>query len=269
MAKLKFIDSHAHLSDEAYDQDFEEVINRLYENNIIKVNLIGVDIPSLNVSLSMQEQHPNLFDVTVGLHPQDIAYYTQEDIDIIFGMFKDPRIICIGEIGLDYHWHPEEKERQKEMFIKQIELANEVQKPVMIHCREAIQDTYDILKEHRPQYGCVMHAFSGSVEMAREFVKLGCMISLGGPVTFKNAKTPKEVAIDIPLDYLLTETDSPYLTPTPYRGKRNESSYVKYVATEIAKLRGISVEALTEAIIQNYQRIFKTIKYNKEMNHEN
>lgn len=265
MSKIRYIDSHAHLSDEAYDQDYEEVITRLYENNILKVNLIGVDIPSLNVSLSMKEQHPDLFDVTVGLHPQDIAFYTAEDAQEIFNMFKDPRIVCVGEIGLDYHWHPEEKELQKEMFIKQIHLANEVKKPVMIHSRDAMQDTYEILKEHRPQYGCVMHAFSGSVEMAREFVKLGFLISLGGPVTFKNARVPKEVAMDVPLGSLLTETDSPYLTPTPFRGKRNESSYVTYVAQEISKLRGISVETLTNAVIENYQRVFKSINVKENL----
>lgn len=260
MEKLVYIDSHAHLSDEAYDQDFEEVINRLYEQSIVKVNLIAVDVPSLNVSLSMQQQHPKLFDVSVGLHPQDITYYTQEDKETIYSYFSDSRIVCVGEIGLDYHWHPETKEIQIEHFIEQIKLANQVKKPIMIHCREAIQDTYDILKEHRPEYGCVMHAFSGSVEMAKEFVKLGCMISLGGPVTFKNAKVPKEVATEVPLENLLMETDSPYLTPTPFRGKRNESSYVKYVYQEISKLRGISIDELFKAVKDNYQRIFKTIQ---------
>lgn len=266
MDRLEYIDSHAHLSDEAYDDDFDQVINRLYENNVIVVNLIAVDVPSLDVSLSMKQQHPNLFDVSVGLHPQDIQFYSDQDKETIFKAFEDERISCIGEIGLDYHWHPETKEIQKEYFVKQIELANKVKKPVMIHCREAIQDTYDLLKEHTPQYGCVMHSFSGSVEMAREFVKLGCLISLGGPVTFKNAKTPKEVATEVPLDMLLTETDSPYLTPTPYRGKRNESSYVKYVVQEIAKLRGISQKELTEAVKNNYQRIFKTIERGRDEN---
>lgn len=266
MDKLEFIDSHAHLNDEAYDQDFEQVINRLYENEVIKVNLIAVDLASLNVSLSMKDQHPQLFDISVGLHPQDISYYSDQDKEEIFGYFSDERISCIGEIGLDYHWHPEEKDLQIEAFIQQIHLANEVKKPIMIHCRDAIQDTYDILKEHRPLYGCIMHSFSGSVEMAREFVKLGCMISLGGPVTFKNAKTPKEVAIDVPLENLLTETDSPYLTPTPYRGKRNESAYVKYVVAEIAKLRGISQLELTKAVKQNYQRLFKTLEEKDDEN---
>lgn len=256
MDKIRYIDSHAHLSDEAYDQDVDKVIERLYDENVVKVNLIAVDLGSLEISLGMKQQHPSLFDVTVGLHPQDIQFYTDEDIEEIYSYFKDERIVCIGEIGLDYHWHPEEKELQKKYFIEQINLANEVKKPIMIHCREAIQDTYEILKENPPQYGCVMHAFSGSVEMAREFVKLGCMISLGGPVTFKNARVPKEVALEVPLENLLTETDSPYLTPTPFRGKRNESSYVKYVLAEIAKIRGISQQELSEVIVNNYNRIF-------------
>lgn len=257
---LEFIDCHAHLNDEAYDADFEEVIQRLYENKVIKVNLIAYAVHGLEIAYGMKKQHPQLFDISCGLHPQEVGFYTDEDIQTIYESFKDERISCIGEIGLDYHWYPQEKERQKELFIQQIKLANEVKKPIMIHCREAIQDTYDILKEHKPMYGCVMHAFSGSVEMAKEFVKLGCMISLGGPVTFKNARVPKEVATEIPLENLLTETDSPYLTPMPFRGKRNESSYVKYVVGEIAKLRGISQQELTEAVKDNYQRLFRTLK---------
>lgn len=259
MEKLEYIDAHAHLSDEVYDDDIDEVIERLIEQHIIKVNLIAMDVTSLKISLEMKDKHPQLFDISVGLHPQEITQYHPEEIDELLGMFNDSRISCIGEIGLDYHWHPEEKDEQMKWFIQQIELANQAKKPIMIHSREALLDTYTILKEHRPEYGCILHAYSGSVEMAHEFIKLGCMISLGGVVTFKNARVPKDVATDIPLESLLTETDSPYLTPTPYRGKRNESSYVRFVAQEIAKLKGISVEAVTSQVKVNYQRIFKTI----------
>lgn len=251
-----YIDSHAHLSDEAYDEDIDQVLDRLVEYQIEKVNLIGMDSSSLSISLDMLERHPGQFDVSCGLHPADIQNYSDEEKEEMFSYFSDERIICIGEIGLDYHWYPEHKELQKEWFIKQIEAANAVKKPIMIHCRDAIEDTFNILKEHRPKYGCVMHSYSGSVEMMHEFIKIGCTISLGGPVTFKNAKTPKEVAKEVPLDKLLTETDSPYLTPMPFRGKRNESSYVRFVVKEIASLKGISEEELTNAVIENYNKLF-------------
>ncbi len=255
MAQLGWIDSHTHLADEAFDEDRDQVIDRLHEFGIKHVNLIGESRVSLEKSLEYASKD-SLFDVSCGLHPADLENYSLEDVEYYTSMASDPRIVAIGEIGLDYHWTPETKEKQKSEFIRQIELANSVQKPVIIHTREAIQDTYDILKEHRPLFGCIMHAYSGSYEMALEFVKLRCMISIGGVVTFKNAKDVKKIAELIPLDYLLIETDAPYLTPAPYRGKRNESPYVRFVGEEIARIRNISVEELQRALITNYQKCF-------------
>lgn len=256
MAQIGWIDSHTHLADEVFDEDRDEVIARLHEFGIKHVNLIGESPESLNRSLQYAASD-SIFDVSCGLHPADLNNYSLEDINYYTQMASDPRIVAIGEIGLDYHWTPETKELQKREFIRQIDLANAVKKPVIIHTRDAIQDTYDILKEHRPVYGCIMHAYSGSYEMALEFIKLGCMISIGGVVTFKNAKDVKKVAELIPLDRLLIETDAPYLTPTPFRGKRNEASYVRFVGEEIAKIRNISIEELQNALLINYRRCFK------------
>ena len=168
------------------------------------------------------------------------------------------RVVCVGEIGLDYHWHTDNIEEQKRVFIDQIQLANEVKKPVMIHSRDAMRDTIDILKTHKPLYGCVMHCFSGSVIEAHECIELGFMISIGGPVTFKNGVTPREVVNITPLDQLLIETDAPYLTPHPFRGKRNESSYIPLIGEQVANLKGLSISDLQEVLFTNYHRTFKS-----------
>lgn len=256
MAQLGWIDSHTHLADEAFDDDRDRVIDRLYEFGIRHVNLIGESREALDKSLEFAAQH-SIFDVSCGLHPADLVNYSEEDVNYYAKMADDSRIVAIGEIGLDYHWTPETKDLQKREFVRQIELANQVKKPVIVHTRDAIQDTYDLIKEHPPLYGCIMHAYSGSYEMAVEFIKLGCMISIGGVVTFKNARDVKKVAELVPLDCLLIETDAPYLTPTPFRGKRNEASYVRFVGHEIARIRNISVEELQSALISNYLKCFK------------
>ena len=192
----------------------------------------------------------------LGVHPSEVKDWNDNLIDKIKKYAKNKKIVGIGEIGLDYYWDKSFNDLQKEVFIKQIKLANELNLPISIHDREAHKDTYDILKEYNKNSKIIMHCFSGSVEFAKECVKEGWYIALGGVVTFKNAIKMKEVAKNIPIENLLLETDAPYLTPVPYRGKTNQPAYVKYVAEEIAKLRDTSFEEIDRITTQNAERVF-------------
>ena len=233
-------------------------MDRARKAGVRLLNIVGFDIPTIKRALEIVDLYDEMY-LTVGFHPVEAIDFTDE----IYNMIKDialnhKKLVAIGEIGLDYHWDKSPKEIQKEVFRKQIRLAKEVKKPIVIHTRDAIKDTMDILKEEKAnEVGVIMHCFSGSVEIMEMVIKEGYYISLGGTVTFKNAKTPKEVAKKCPLDKLLIETDCPYLAPTPYRGKRNESSYVKYVAEQIANLKNLTYEEVATATFNNACRILK------------
>lgn len=252
-----FIDSHAHLDDERFDEDRELLINSLIENKIDLVVNIGSDIKTSISSVKLSSEYDNIFAV-VGVHPHEAKDVTLNYLDELKNLAKEDKVVAIGEIGLDYYYDNSPREIQREVFIEQIELAIELGLPVVIHTRDANQETFDIIKEatKEGQLKGVMHCYSGSVEMALEYIKLGFYISLGGPVTFKKSKVSKEVAKAIPLDKLLIETDCPYLTPEPYRGKRNEPKYVRYIAETIAEIKGISVEELAKATSQNVKDLF-------------
>lgn len=199
----------------------------------------------------------------LGIFPEEVKTFDEKTLNKMEELIKNnPKIIGIGEIGLDYYWDKTFKDLQKEVFIKQIDFANQLNLPINIHSREAHLDTLNILKEHNKNSKAIMHCFSGSLEFAKECIKEGIYISLGGVVTFKNAKTAKEVAANIPLEYLLLETDDPYLTPVPFRGKENQPSYVKYVAEEIAKLRNISANEVAAITTKNALNIFQKIEPN-------
>ena len=249
-----WIDTHAHLADEAFDEDRTEVIQRAKEAGLGKIVLIGCDMEGARKALELAYTD-DMFDVAIGFHPEGVL--EDRDEASMFEMMKDPKVKLIGEIGLDFYWDkdPDHHALQETLFIKQIDWANQLNKPISIHMRDASKRTYDILKTHPVKRGGVMHCFSGSVEMAKEYIKLGYYISLAGPVTFKNAHIPKDVAKAIPLEYLLIETDSPYLAPHPLRGKRNESSYVVETAKVIADLRGLSHEELEHSLEVNYRRL--------------
>lgn len=196
----------------------------------------------------------------VGVYPEEAKNFTSKTLMDMENIIKEnPKIIGIGEIGLDYYWDKTYIDLQKEVFIKQIDFANQMNLPINVHSRDAHFETLEILKEHNKNSTVIMHCFSGSLEIAKECLKQGIYISLGGVVTFKNAKKTKIVAKEIPLDYLLLETDDPYLTPVPFRGKENQPAYVKYVAQEIADLRGVPVEQIKLATTQNAKRIFPQI----------
>ncbi|ASE35270.1 TatD family deoxyribonuclease [Mammaliicoccus sciuri] len=251
------IDTHVHLNADQYDEDLQEVIDRALEEGIDRMFVVGFDTNTIERTMKLIDQYDFIYGI-IGWHPVDAIDCTEERLQWIEELSKHPKIIGIGEMGLDYHWDKSPKDIQKEVFRKQIALAKRVQLPIIIHNREATQDCVDILKEENAsEVGGIMHSFSGSNEIADEILKMNFYISLGGPVTFKNAKQPKEVAQHVPLDRLLVETDAPYLSPHPYRGKRNEPARVKLVAEQIAELRGISYEEVCKATTENAERLFK------------
>lgn len=252
-----FIDTHVHLNADQYDEDLQDVIQRAIEAKVHKMVVIGFDRKTITRAMQLAEDYPFIYAV-IGWHPVDAIDCKEEDLLWIEELSSHPKVVGIGEIGLDYYWDKSPKEIQQKLFRQQIKLAKKVNLPVIIHNRDATADVIQILKEENAkQVGGVMHCFGGSVETARECIAMNFMISLAGPVTFKNAKTPKEVAREIPLDYLMIETDAPYLAPHPFRGKRNEPAYVTLVAEEIARLKNITVEEVAEATTANANRFFK------------
>lgn len=250
------IDTHAHIFDEQFDSDRIEVIKRIQEVNIKKVVVVGFSKETNKLAFQLAKEYDFIYP-TVGFHPSEANETTKEDLNELVEFIKNNKVYAVGECGLDYYWVSDNKPRQKWLFEEQIKIAIENNLPVVIHCRDAIEDVYEIVAQYKDKVRFVMHCYSGSLEMALRFVNLGGYISLGGPVTFKNAKKAKEVAASITLDRLLIETDCPYLTPDPYRGKRNEPAYVRYVLAEIARLRNISVEELEKVLDQNSIDFFK------------
>jgi TatD DNase family protein len=249
-------DTHAHLNAEQFDEDLSEVIERAQEEGVEKIVVVGFDRPTITKAMELVEQYDFMY-ASVGWHPVDAIDMTDEDLAWIEQLSSHPKVVALGEMGLDYHWDKSPKEIQKEVFRKQIQLAKKVKLPIVIHNREATADIVEILKEEgASEVGGIMHCFSGSAEVANECLQMNFYISLGGPVTFKNAKKPKEVAEAVPLEKLLIETDCPYLAPHPYRGKRNEPSYVKLVAEQIAELKGITFEEVAKATTTNAQKLF-------------
>ncbi|MDQ0273113.1 TatD family hydrolase [Cytobacillus purgationiresistens] len=251
-----FFDTHVHLNDQQYNEDLKEVIDRAQTAGISNMVVVGFDRPTINKAMELIEEYDFLY-ASIGWHPVDAIDMTDEDLGWIEGLTSHPKVVAIGEMGLDYHWDKSPKDVQKEVFRKQIQLAKKVKLPIVIHNREATADIVEILKdEGAEEVGGIMHCFSGSPEVAKECVDMNFYISLGGPVTFKNAKKPKEVAADIPLEKLLIETDCPYLAPHPYRGKRNEPSYVTLVAEQIAEIKELTVEEVARVTTENAKKLF-------------
>lgn len=249
-------DTHAHLNAEQFEEDLEEVIERAQEVGVSNIVVVGFDRPTITRAMELVEKYEFIY-ASIGWHPVDAIDMTMDDLAWIEELLAHPKVVALGEIGLDYYWDKSPQDIQKEVFRKQIRLAKKVNLPIVIHNREATADIVTILKEEdAKEVGGIMHCFSGSVEVAKECVKMNFYISLGGPVTFKNAKKPKEVAQEIPLEKLLIETDCPYLAPHPFRGKRNEPSYVKLVAEQIAELKGISYEEVAKKTTENAKKLF-------------
>ena len=251
-----FIDSHSHLDDKRFDGDRDILIKSLKENKVDLAINIGADLETSINSVNLADKYDHIY-ATVGVHPHSASEVTLDTLNQFREMAKNKKVVAIGEIGLDFYYDNSPRDLQRKWFKEQLKLAKELKLPVVIHSRDATKETYDTIKE--AQDGTlkgVMHCFSGSMEMAIEYIKLGFYISIGGPVTFKNARVVREVAEAVPLDKLLIETDCPYLTPEPYRGKRNEPMFVKYVAEKIAEIKKISVKELASHTSRNTKELF-------------
>ncbi len=258
--KFKIIDSHAHYDDEAFNDDREKVLNEIRENGVIRVLNCAASYDSLKSTDKLTKEHDFIFGA-LGIHPENADEMKEDTLNEIRAYIKNnDRIVAIGEIGLDYYWDENPpKEIQKEVFRKQMSLANELKLPVIIHDRDAHNDTLEIIKEFPDVMG-VVHCFSGSVEFAKECVKLGYYIGFTGVITFKNAKKTVEVAKEIPLDRILVETDCPYMAPEPNRGKRNKSDYIEYIITKIAEIRNIEPYEANLSFNENFARLIKKEK---------
>ena len=252
------IDSHCHINDSLYIGNPAEYVKEAEKAGVFEFLVVGFDIPSSIDAVNIAKQFKGCFSA-VGVHPSDVKKIELKDLEQIEEIAKQDKVIAIGEIGLDYYWDKEEaaKDKQKEFFINQIEIANKLDLPISIHCREAIDDCLQILKSNPVKRGGIMHCFAGSVESAKEFIKLGFLLGFGGTVTFKNAVRPKEVVASIPSTSYVLETDAPYLTPDPYRGKENHSKYLYLVRNKIAELRNIAPEQVEKESNENFKRVFK------------
>ncbi len=250
-------DTHVHLNDVKYETDLEDVIARALDAGVSKMCVVGYDSRTNKLAIELAKTYDFIY-AAVGWHPVDAKDMTEDDFELLKQQVMDEKVVAVGECGLDYYWDKSPRDIQEQVFVKQINLAREVKKPLSIHTRDSLADTLALLqKHHANEVGGIMHCYSGSAEMMHEFIKLNFKISLAGPVTFKNGRRPQEVATQIPLESLLIETDAPYLTPHPYRGKRNEPSYVKLIAEQIAQLKGLTYEEVASQTTKNACDLFK------------
>ncbi|NLI57374.1 MAG: TatD family hydrolase [Clostridium sp.] len=252
-----FFDSHAHYDDKRFDNDREEIIKDAFDNGVSYILNASSSRQSVAKSIFLANEFENVY-AAIGIHPHDAKDMDEDFLQELKSHAKNQKVVAVGEIGLDYHYDFSPRDVQKFWFKKQIDLAKDLKLPIIIHDREAHQDILDIVKnEKASDVGGVFHCFSGSVEMAREVLNNNFHISLAGPITFKNAKKAVEVAEYVPIDRLLIETDSPYLTPEPFRGKRNYSAFVKFVAEKIAEIKGMELEEVAQKTTSNAKRLFK------------
>ncbi|EOW1883618.1 TatD family hydrolase [Enterococcus hirae] len=250
-------DSHTHLNAEQFNDDIPETIERAKELGVTKMAVVGFDTPTIEKSLQLSHDYSNIYSI-IGWHPTEAGSYTRDIEKKLQEQLTMPKVVALGEIGLDYYWMEDPKEVQAEVFRRQIAIAKEMNLPISIHTREALADTYQILKEEDIRdIGGIMHSFSGDFEWAKRFLDLGMHISFSGVVTFKKAQDVQEAATHVPLDRLLVETDAPYLAPVPYRGKRNEPGYTRYTVEKIAELRHLPVEEVALQTWKNAHRLFR------------
>lgn len=259
---MEFFDSHSHYNDEKFDEDREEIIKDTYESGITKFVCAGYNIESSLFSLELSKKYDFIYSIC-GISPNDIPQSEEElwkDIAKITEIVKEnksKKLVAIGEIGLDYYWNKENKELQKEAFEKQIDLANELELPIVIHSRDASVDTIEMIRTYKVNKAGIFHCCQPNQEMVRQALELGYYISFAGPITFKNSRNAPDVIKMVPLDRILIETDSPYLTPEPNRGKRNDCRNVKYVAQKIAELKNVPIEEIAKITYDNAKRIFE------------
>ena len=254
------IDTHAHYDDKAFEEDRAEVLASMAEQGIGRIVNIGSSLGACRRTIALMEQYDFIYGA-LGVHPTDSGELTEVDIEWLREMCALEKCVAVGEIGLDYYWDEPERDIQKKWFVRQLALAKEVKLPVVIHSRDAAQDTVDIMKaEHAEEIGGVIHCYSYSKELAKTFLDMGFFIGVGGVVTFNNGKKLKEVVDYAPLDRIVIETDCPYLAPVPFRGKRNDSRKLPYVIEQIAEIKGISKEEVEETTCRNAFELYKKLK---------
>ena len=254
---ITIFDTHTHLNVANFEGKEQEEIDFAHELGVTKMNIVGFDKKTIEKSLLLSSQYPELYS-TIGWHPTEAGSYNQEIENMIVANLNNPKVIALGEIGLDYHWMEDPKEVQIEVFKRQIQLSKDYNLPFVVHTRDALEDTYEVIKAAGVgSCGGIMHSYSGSLEMAERFIDLGMVISFSGVVTFKKATDIQKAAQLLPLDKILVETDAPYLAPVPKRGHENRTAYTRYVVDKIAELRNLTSEEVANATYQNAMRIFK------------
>ena len=252
---MELFDSHAHYNDEKFDIDRKDLIKDIYDYGVTKIINAGYSLESSRHAIEIANNYDFMY-TTAGISPNDIDDFKKEDLEVVEEIAKNEKCKAIGEIGLDYYWNQDNKELQKEVFVSQIKIANKLELPIVIHTREAIYDTLEILKKNECIKKGVFHCCPLNIDLVREGLKLGFYISFAGPVTFKNSKNAEEIIKMVPEDRMLIETDSPYLSPEPLRGTRNDSRNVKYIAQKIADVKGLTLEEVSKLTYENAKRIF-------------
>lgn len=253
----EIFDTHAHYDDEAFDEDREELLQKLPIESIAKVVNVGASLSTCKTTRALAEQYDYIY-CALGVHPSDTAELTEESMDWLRHQCQFKKCVAVGEIGLDYYWDEPDRDTQKKWFLRQLDLARECGKPVVIHSRDAAKDTVDIMTAEKcGEIGGVIHCFSYTKEIARTFLDMGFYIGIGGVLTFKNAKKLVEVAEYVPIERIVLETDCPYLAPVPYRGKRNSSLYLPYVVSALARLKDITEEKVREVVWKNSLKLYR------------
>ncbi len=250
----QIFDSHAHYDDEKFETDRSSVLDGLFSDKICGIINCGCDLKSSLMSVELAEKYSGIY-AAVGVHPHEAEDMTDEEFNKILKLLDNSKVVAIGEIGLDFHYDFSPREKQIQMFERQVKIAKELEIPIIVHDREAHEETYKILRKYRPEG--VVHCFSGSVELAKETVKLGMYIGLGGAVTFKNAVKPVEVAEITPIERILLETDAPYMSPVPMRGKRCQSDMIEYTAKKIAEIKNLDYNTVVDITCKNTKELFK------------
>lgn len=250
-------DTHAHYDDDAFDEDRDTLLGEIFSSGICCITDVGASVKSSKSAVALSKKWSQIY-AAVGVHPDSTADMTEEDIETLRSLAQEKKVVAIGEIGLDYYWDNSPREVQKKWFERQIALAREVDLPVIIHSREAAKDTMDIMREAAKAGNTgVIHCYSYAAPMAKEYISMGFFIGIGGVLTFKNARVIKEVASEIPLSSIVLETDSPYLAPVPYRGKRNNSMYLKEVVKQLAQIKQVSEETVITTTLANAKRLYR------------
>lgn len=255
---MELFDTHSHYNDEAFDEDREEIIKNTFESNITKFTCVGYDLESSKKAIEIAKKYDFMY-ATVAISPIGVTPKNLEELDQIKELAKKSKVVAIGEIGLDYHWGKDNKDLQKEIFIKQIKIANELDLPIAIHTRDAHLDTIDVLKNNKCNNTGIFHCCPLNVELIKSGLDLGYYISFSGVITFKNAK-PELAVKEVPMDRILIETDSPYLSPVPFRGKRNDSRNIIEVARKIAEIKGMSIDEVAKITYNNAMKAYKICK---------